>query len=91
MSKRTDGLEQRLREAEIKLAKAEREVAEVSGANGRLAAKLAKSELTLIRTHNARDEAFKQVTALQEQVRDKERIIAELSTQLDDARRAVSP
>jgi small-conductance mechanosensitive channel len=46
MSKRVDELEQQVRELQEELADAEREVLEVSGANGRLAAQLDKAETT---------------------------------------------
>jgi hypothetical protein len=72
MSKRTDELEQQVRDLQAALEKAVRGEAEVSGANGRLAGRLDESEKALARTHEARDEAWKRITALEQQVVDRD-------------------
>lgn len=58
---------------------------QVSGASGRLAADLVDSRAALVRAHQDRDDAFKQITALVEQATRKDRVIAGLSSQLDHA------
>lgn len=64
MSKRTDDLEQRLREAIARAEGAEREVAEVSGANGRLAATLDENRKALVKAHEDREAAHSENVTL---------------------------
>lgn len=64
MSKRVDDLEQQLRAAQDELAVAKRDLAEVSGANGRLAAQLDERDITIRGLTEERDTAAAAVEAM---------------------------
>jgi septal ring factor EnvC (AmiA/AmiB activator) len=72
MSKRVDELEQQVRDLQEELADAEREVLEVSGANGRICAAHDETRAALKRVHDDRDDAWKRITALEQQVTDRD-------------------
>lgn len=81
MSRRTDELERRLAETLARAQKAERGEAEVSGANGQLAAKLDKAEKALARTHQSRDEAWKRATDLERQLAEQGELLHAIAEQ----------
>jgi chromosome segregation ATPase len=85
MSKHAEDLEKRLLTAEQKAKDAEREVKEVSGANGRIAARLAEAESALARTHRDRDDAFRQIAVLERQVANRDAENAKLAGELESA------
>lgn len=87
MSRRTD-LARELRTVRGALENAEREVVEVSGANGRLAEKAARTEeaeAALVETHESRKEAWRLVGELQRKLAAQDvmlRTLAEQNTTL---------
>lgn len=89
MSKRVDELEQQVRELQEELADAEREVLEVSGANGRVCAAHDETRAALKRVHQDRDDAWKRVTALEQQVDARDITIRGLTVERDTAVAAV--
>jgi uncharacterized membrane protein (DUF2068 family) len=89
MSKRVDELEQQVRDLQAALTEAAREIVEVSGANGMVCAKLDEAEKALARTHESRDEAWKRVTALEQQIAARDITIRGLTVERDTAVAAV--
>lgn len=83
MSRRTD-IAKELRKVRSELDDAKREVAEVSGANGRLAKKAGRTEeaeAALVETHESRKEAWRRVGELERQLTEQDRMLRTLAEQ----------